>query len=119
MWANGVKKSHGFSNVLHLGVILQITLVQFRYTCFWTPFEVSAAPISACLRRGPRGHCRSEWCTGDESMAAPRVNLSLHSPINIEHEAGQDAGMVVHVLGMIRPGIEPFVGACSIYFENT
>ena len=37
----------------------------------------SAAPISACLHRGPRGYIRSECCAGGESMAAPRVNFVL------------------------------------------
>jgi len=52
--------------------------------------EWSAAPTSACSRKMPRGYCRSEYCTGGESMATPRVNLlSLHTPINAEHEAVQ------------------------------
>jgi len=38
----------------------------------------SSVPISACLRRGPRGYFRSECCTGGESMAEPRVYRSLY-----------------------------------------
>jgi len=45
----------------------------------------SAAPISACLRRGPRGCFCSECCTGSESVAAPRLNCSL--PPTHQHRA--------------------------------
>jgi len=41
--------------------------------------EWSAAPISTCLRRGPRGCFRSDcWACG-ESMSAPRVNRFLYT----------------------------------------
>jgi len=49
--------------------------------------EWSAAPISACLRRGPRSYFRSECCTGGESMAAPRVNCFL-APIHQRRAQG-------------------------------
>ena len=38
----------------------------------------SAAPISACLRRGPGDCFRSECCIDDVSMTALRVNRALH-----------------------------------------
>ena len=41
----------------------------------------SATPISAYLRRGPRGYFRSECCIGGESVAAQRVNCFL-APIH-------------------------------------
>ena len=56
--------------------------------------EWSAAPISAYLRRGPRGYFRSECCTSGESVTAPRVNRSVHSTLNTEHEAGQATSTV-------------------------
>jgi len=40
---------------------------------------------------GPPGYVCSEYCTGDESMAAPRVKLSLAST---GHEIGQVASTV-------------------------
>jgi len=39
--------------------------------------EWSPAPISACLRHGPRSYFCSECCNGGESTVAPRVNRSL------------------------------------------
>jgi len=50
--------------------------------------EWSATPISAYLRRGPRGYFRSECCTGGESMAAPRVKFPLHSPMSLSAKLG-------------------------------
>ena len=47
--------------------------------------EWSAAPISAYLRRGPRGYFRSKCCIGGESVAAQRVNCFL-APIH-QHRA--------------------------------
>jgi len=61
--------------------LFMTTFRQFSYTCFLLPLEChewSAAPISAYLRRGPRGCFGSECCTVvARSMAAPRVKLSL------------------------------------------
>ena len=57
------------------------TLFIFVYPWFLYSFrechELSAAPIPACLRRGPRGCFRSECYTGSESVAAPRVSCLL------------------------------------------
>ena len=50
--------------------------------------------MSAYLRRGPRDNFLSECCTGGESVTAPRVNRSVHSTLNTEHEAGQATSTV-------------------------
>jgi len=41
--------------------------------------EWPAAPIAACLHRGPGGCFHSETCIGGESMEAPRANCSRAS----------------------------------------
>jgi len=54
---------------------------------FGEPRVVCGTHLPLLAPRGSRGCFRSECCTGGESVAAPRMNCSLHPPINANHEA--------------------------------
>jgi len=76
------------------------TLNELRFSPIYTRFllplechEWSAAPISAYLRRGPRGYFGRECCTGGESQHCA-WSFPLDPPINPQHEAGQPASIV-------------------------
>ena len=61
-------------------------------------------PLPSCLRRGPRGYCRSEWRTGGE-------NRFLALSVSAEHESGQVICTHFQVFAMTRVKIEPSLPA--------
>jgi len=48
----------------------------------WEDHKWSAAPIPACLRRGPRGSFHSECCADGDSKAAPHLNWFIAPTIH-------------------------------------
>jgi len=61
-----------------------ISLYRIRYLLFvfrsGVPRMVYATLISVYVRPGPSGCFRAECCTGDDSMAAPRLNFLPSTP---------------------------------------
>jgi len=53
------------------------------------------------------------------SVAEPRVNCFLATPINGEDEVGQTANIVFQIFGMKRPGIEPSLPASVVRAQPT
>ena len=71
--------------------------VHFPHTRFVLPLEChekSAAPISFCLYRGPRGCSRGGCCAGNNQWQHYEWSVPLHPPSNAEHEGGQVASIV-------------------------
>ena len=75
----------------------------------------SAAPVFACLRRGPRGCFHSECYIGRDLMVHCAWTVSLLPPINAEHEAGQALNTLFQVFSMTRTGIEPSLPGVPLY----
>ena len=80
--------------------------VRFQYTRFCITFGVLQVVCGSpsCLRRGPRGYCRSEWRTGGE-------NRFLALSVSAEHESGQVICTHFQVFAMTRVKIEPSLPA--------
>jgi len=55
---------------------VSVLFYSFVYS-LWSVTSGLPGPISACLRRGPRGCFRNECCIAGESTTAPRLDRFL------------------------------------------
>jgi len=80
-----------FGNICSLNSSLQFSFIYTRFLySFLEWHDWSAAPISACLRCGPRSCFRRERCAGGEAIiAAPRVNCLFAPTHTCQRRAGK------------------------------